>query len=51
MDNLTVPQGLIRVVMPLLMVCAFLLYVLVNLPDTQTEPAAEPPEATSEAAE
>ena len=42
------PQGLIRIVMPLLMVLAFLLYILFSLPDNQAEPQKPP---ASEAAE
>ncbi len=42
------PQGLIRIVMPLLMVLAFLLYILFNLPDSQMEPQQPP---ATEAAE
>ena len=41
------PQGLIRIVMPLLMVLVFLIYVLVELPQTRT-PNDTPP--VSEAA-
>ena len=42
------PKGLIRIFMPLLMVLAFLLYILFNLPDTQTEPVTPPPNEAAE---
>lgn len=41
------PQGLIRIAMPLLMVLAFLIYVLVQFPEPDS---AVDPEPASEAA-
>ena len=47
------PQGLIRIVMPLLMVMAFLLYMLsVGLdPETPEDPVSPPPNTSGSNAE
>jgi Na+-transporting methylmalonyl-CoA/oxaloacetate decarboxylase gamma subunit len=42
------PQGLIRIVLPLLMLLAFLLYVLSAGLDDAAEPEQTPPSATAE---